>query len=162
METDTALLLKSFLERMSSNMLFTAGFLLCALAVVIALIIAALQIGRKIGLLEGEKNAAEMLRAGREDAVKRSRAVLGGQMAEQIAPLLDGFPCNPADVRFIGKPVDFIAFPGIGEGRDISEVLFIEVKTGTSVLSKREREIKSAVEAGKIRYIIYNPDAFRR
>lgn len=139
------------------NPYFIAGIIICAAALLIVIIAVVLQIGRKIGRLEGERCAAEMLKAGREDAVKRSRAVLGGQMAEQIAPLLQGFPCNPADVRFIGKPIDFIGFPGTAEGKEVSEVLFIEVKTGTSSLSKREREIKAAVESGRIRYIIYNP-----
>ena len=72
--------------------------------------------GRLTGML-AERNALhKQLKEGRKDAVKRSRAVIGGQMAEQIAPFLPDFPCNPADVRFIGKPVDFIAFPGMAEG----------------------------------------------
>ena len=46
----------------------------------------------------------------RKDAINRSRAVLSGQMLEQVAPFLPDFPCNPADVRFVGKPIDFVAF----------------------------------------------------
>lgn len=91
----------------------------------------------------------------RKDAVARSRAVLGGQFAEQIAPFLPGFPCNPGDVKFIGKPVDFVAFPGSAEGRKIEEVVFIEVKTGESKLSNREKEIRQAVENKKVRYVVY-------
>lgn len=91
----------------------------------------------------------------RNDAVKRSRAVLGGQMAEQVAPFLPNFPCNPSDARFIGKPVDFIAFPGLDEKNTVDEVLLIEVKTGNSVLSEREKEIKRAVREGRVRYIEY-------
>ena len=51
-----------------------------------------------------------LLKKERQDAIKRSRAVLGGQMVEQVSPYLPGFPCNPADARFIGKPIDFIGF----------------------------------------------------
>ncbi len=98
------------------------------------------------------------MRTARKDAVKRSRAVLGGQAAEQVAPFLPGFPCNPADARFIGKPIDFIAFPGAADGSSIDEVLLIEVKTGGSQLSSREREIKRAVEAGRVRYVVYRAD----
>ena len=58
----------------------------------------------------------------REDAVKRSRAVLGGQFAEQLAPYFPDFPCNPGDVKFLGKPIDFIAFPGMAEGKKIEEI----------------------------------------
>lgn len=91
----------------------------------------------------------------RSDAVKRSRAVLGGQMAEQVAPFLPNFPCNPADARFIGKPIDFIAFPGLDEKGTVEEVQLIEVKTGNSALSNREKEIKRAVNEGRVRYIEY-------
>ncbi len=91
----------------------------------------------------------------RKDAINRSRAVLGGQFSEQLSPYLPNFPCNPGDARFIGKPIDFIAFPGSAEGKSIEEVLLIEVKSGQSKLSERERQIKSAVENGKVRYIEY-------
>jgi predicted Holliday junction resolvase-like endonuclease len=107
--------------------------------------------GRRLERRLNEENISQI----RSDAVKRSRAVLGGQMVEQIAPFLPGFPCNPADVRFVGKPVDFVGFPGAAEGKPLEEILFIEVKSGSSVLSKREREIKNAVNAGRVRYVEY-------
>ena len=91
----------------------------------------------------------------RQDAVKRSNAVKGGQIAEQLAPFLPNFPCNPADAHFLGQPIDYIAFPGLCEKDSVDEILLIEVKTGTSQLSSREKGIKQAVETGKIRYIEY-------
>lgn len=91
----------------------------------------------------------------RRDAIKRSRAVIGGQVVEQVAPFLPEFPCSPADARFIGKPVDFIAFPGLAEGDTVDEVLLIEVKTGQSALNNREKEIKRAVQEGRVRYVEY-------
>ena len=91
----------------------------------------------------------------RKDAIKRSRSVIGGQLAEQVAPFLPGFPCNPGDARFIGKPVDFIAFPGLTEDNTVHEVLLIEVKTGKSALSGREKEVRRAVAEGRVRYVEY-------
>lgn len=91
----------------------------------------------------------------RKDAVKRSKAVIGGQVAEQIAPFLPDFPANPSDARFIGKPVDFIVFSGLSETEKIDEILFVEVKTGKSALSEREKEVKKAVEKGNVRYVEY-------
>lgn len=91
----------------------------------------------------------------RKDAIKRSRAVIGGQVVEQIAPFLPNFPCSPADAKFIGKPVDFIAFSGLAEKDKVDEVLLIEVKTGQSTLSGREKEIKRAVKEGRVRYVEY-------
>lgn len=104
------------------------------------------------------KNSSEFKKQ-RKDAVNRSRAVLGGQFSEQIAPFLPGFPCNPGDVRFVGKPIDFVAFPGSAEGGDIEEIYFIEVKSGQSKLSPREKQIKLAVEQGRVKYLEYRiPD----
>ena len=91
----------------------------------------------------------------RKDAVKRSKAVINGQVAEQIAPFLPDFPANPSDARFIGKPVDFIVFSGLSENEKIDEILFVEVKTGKSLLSDREKEVKKAIEKGNVRYVEY-------
>ena len=87
----------------------------------------------------------------RKDAIKRSRSVIGGQLAEQVAPFLPGFPCHPGDARFI-------AFPGMTEDNEVHEVLLIEVKTGKSNLSGREREVKRAVAEGRVRYVEYRAD----
>ena len=91
----------------------------------------------------------------RKDAVKRSKAVISGQVTEQIAPFLPDFPANPSDARFIGKPVDFIVFSGLSENEKIDEILFVEVKTGKSLLSEREKEVKKAIEQRKVRYVEY-------
>ncbi|MBO7121890.1 MAG: Holliday junction resolvase [Treponema sp.] len=91
----------------------------------------------------------------RSDAVKKSRAVLGGLAGEQVAPFMPGFPCNPADARFVGKPVDFVAFSGAADGDEIKEILLIEVKSGEASLSKRERQIKACVESGLVRFVEY-------
>jgi predicted Holliday junction resolvase-like endonuclease len=121
----------------------------------VLLLAAVFLIGKSAGRRSERHANAENTQRIRADAVKRSRAVLGGQMVEQVAPFLPGFPCNPADVRFVGKPVDFIGFPGAAEGRPVEEVLFIEVKSGSSSLSRRERDIKEAVKAGRVRYVEY-------
>ena len=109
----------------------------------------------KAGQFAARLSVKELVKEAREDAVNRSRAVLGGLAGEQVAPFLPGFPCNPADCRFVGKPVDFIAFKGSSEGNEISEVLLIEVKTGVSQLSRREKEIRDCVENGRVRYEVY-------
>lgn len=101
-------------------------------------------IGLFIGRLIQRTKDSFMIKKERADAVRKSRAVLGGQFGEQLAPYLPDFPCNPGDVRFIGKPVDYIAFPGSAEGKPIRDVVLIEVKSGSSHLSGREREIKAA------------------
>lgn len=118
-------------------------------------IAAGLFAGILIGSVVQKLRDSAGIKKARNDAVKRSRAVLGGQFGEQLAPFLPDFPCNPGDVRFIGKPVDYIAFPGTAEGRGVEEILLIEVKSGTSTLSAREKEIREAVKKGRVRYVEY-------
>lgn len=148
---DTALLLLA-IEKLISSPLVTG--------LLIALGFFVLQIVIAVIFYRAGKTAAQLaykntLKRVREDALKRSRAVLGGLAGEQVAPFLPNFPCNPADARFVGKPIDFIAFPGAASGKDIEEILLIEVKSGDAQLSARERQIKSTVEQGKVRYIEY-------
>ncbi len=127
---------------------------LAALALGLALLALGLRIGRRTGRLEAERAMREDTASARDDAVKRSRAVLVGQIGEQLAPYFPGFPCDPADARFLGKPVDFVVFPGAGEGRP-REVVFIEVKTGDARLTAAERAVKEAVLAGRVRWVEY-------
>lgn len=134
-----------------------AAVVIVALAVAAAVFLAlwlGLALGRKAGRLEAERRFKADELSARDDAVRRSRAVLTGQIGEQLAPYFPAFPCDPADARFIGKPVDFIAFPGASAGAP-REVVFIEVKSGEARLSAPERALKEAIEAGRVRWVEY-------
>jgi predicted Holliday junction resolvase-like endonuclease len=87
----------------------------------------------------------------REDAVQRSQAVTAGKVHEQLIPYLPAFPYNPKDVRFLGSPVDLVVFDGLAEGR-VRRVVFLEVKTGRSGLTSRERCVRDAVRAGEVEW----------
>ena len=117
-----------------------------------------LLIGYYIGLKAGKFRAwteyKERIKEEREDAIKRSRSVLSGQFSEQIAPFLPGFNHSPSEVRFIGKPIDFVVFKGM-DTREIEEVVFLEVKTGKSSLSGVEKSLKKVVEDKKVRWEEY-------
>lgn len=85
----------------------------------------------------------------RQDAVNRSKAVLAGKLAENIAPYLPTFPYNPKDARFLGNPIDFIVFDGLDEG-DLSEIVFLEIKSQNSRMTERQKAIKSVIEQGHV------------
>jgi predicted Holliday junction resolvase-like endonuclease len=87
----------------------------------------------------------------REDAVLRSEAVTTGKIYEQLVPFLPGFDFNPRDARFLGSPVDFVIFDGLSEG-EVRRVVFVEVKTGGSQLTARERSVRSIVRAGQVEW----------
>lgn len=113
-----------------------------------------LLLGRRGGRLEVERELPDRLVAERDDAVKRSRAVLGGQVAEQLAPYLPDFPCPFEDARFLGKPLDYVCFSGASAG-EIEEIVFVEVKTGESSLSRVEKSARQAIIEGKVRWVEY-------
>ncbi|MBR0033123.1 MAG: Holliday junction resolvase [Treponema sp.] len=144
--------MNNFLDTLAAFISNPFFFILFTLIIVLLLIF----ISYKFGSVSTRLEMRDEIRRLQEESVKRSKAVTAGLMGEQIAPFLPNFPCNPADVRFVGKPIDFVAFPGAAKGDEISEVLFIEVKTGSSKLSEREKQIKSAVESGRVRYIVYH------
>jgi predicted Holliday junction resolvase-like endonuclease len=85
----------------------------------------------------------------RKEAIEKSRAVTLGKVTEHVLPFLPGFQHNPKDARFIGTPVDFIIFDGLDEG-EVRQITFVEVKTGSSSLTKRERQIREAVKQQQI------------
>ena len=126
---------------------------LVLILVTVAVFLAGVFLGRLIQKLKD----LSLLKKQRKDAVKKSRAVIGGQVAERLAPYLPEFPCNPGDVCFLGKPVDFIGFTGLTESDEIHEVMFIEVKTGQSKLNGHEKQLKDAIQKGRVRYVEYNP-----
>ena len=117
--------------------------------------LAFLLVGRYIGLSQGRRQERLEWEVGRVEEIikarlKQSRAVLGGLVSEQMAPLLPGFPFDPGDCRFVGKPVDFIVFKGMNE-QNISEVIFLEVKSGTApMLNNQERKLRDVIRSGSV------------
>ena len=107
------------------------------------------------GLLEQWKVDTE--RDFREDALARSRAVLKGAIAEQLAPIFKVFGFNPSDARFIGDPVDYVIFDGYTEVRERKEdrpiaVVLADVKTGQASLTYEQRRIKQGIERGLVKF----------
>ena len=91
-------------------------------------------------------------------SVAQSRSTLKGQIAEQMAPLLAGFPYQPADARFLGDPVDYVVFNGYtsvkggGGDSDSIELVILDIKNGNARLSPRQQAIAQAVQAGRVRF----------
>lgn len=132
----------------------------------LALTFLAIAFGLVIGFVAGraltrrtlELDFRDREREIRRDSVDRSRSTLSGQFLEKLAPYLPEFPFDPTDVRFLGTPVDYVVFDGLAEG-ELREIVFLEVKSGRSELSSRERRVRDAVKAGAVRWDVYRvPD----
>lgn len=95
----------------------------------------------------------EDLAAARRDATRRSRGVLAGKAAEQLAPLVPDFSArfDAGEARFLGAPVDYVVFDGLCEG-ELREIVLVEVKTGSGKLNGNEREVERAVREGRVAF----------
>jgi len=80
----------------------------------------------------------------RQNAIQKSHSIISGKISEHLIPFFPNFPYNPKDARFIGSPIDLIIFDGMDEG-NLKNIVFMEIKTGSSTLSSRERHIRDAV-----------------
>lgn len=81
---------------------------------------------------------------------KKSGEVILGGIAEKLAPFLDDFPIkdDTKELNFLGMPIDYIHF-----GKE--KVTFVEVKSGNSQLSKKQRDIKKLITGGKVEFIVH-------
>ena len=79
---------------------------------------------------------------------KKSSEVRTGKITEQISPFLNDYPLNPKTARFLGDPIDFVHF-------DEDKITFVEVKSGKSQLSKKQRRIRDLIAARKVDFQIY-------
>jgi predicted Holliday junction resolvase-like endonuclease len=76
---------------------------------------------------------------------KKSSEVRVGQLSEQVVSLIDGFDYDSKQMRFIGSPIDYVVF-----GEDM--ITFLEVKSGGSQLSAKQRHLRELVNSGKVEW----------
>ncbi|MEM0360173.1 MAG: Holliday junction resolvase-like protein [Candidatus Diapherotrites archaeon] len=76
---------------------------------------------------------------------KQSMSTRYGQLTEQWLPLMDSFPYDPKNFRFLGSPIDGIAF-------NEDKIVFCEFKFSSSTLTPKEKNIKRLVEEGKVEW----------
>jgi len=100
------------------------------------------------------KNSEKIIRA---KSVSSSRRSLVGKFIERFIPFLRNTPYQPSDMHFLGQPIDYIVFQGLHEDK-IERVIFVEVKTGNSKLTKREKSLKDAIERRRVSWKQINVD----
>ncbi len=84
-------------------------------------------------------------------ALKRSKEVRIGLAEENMLMYHEDFNYDGGDFRALGSPIDGVIFPGSVQD-NITEIVLMEVKTGQSKMSKKQRQIKQLVEDGKVRF----------
>lgn len=79
---------------------------------------------------------------------KKSSEVRLGQISEHMAPFTEAWPYDSKNFRFIGSPIDGITF-------EKDKIVFVEIKTGKSRLSSKQRDIKALVDSGKVEFMTF-------
>lgn len=90
----------------------------------------------------------------RADSRQRAKSVNLGQAIEQFVPFMSDYPFDVKDSKFLGNPIDYLVFNGLRENDHVDEVVFVEVKSGKSGLTKRERSLRDAIDEGRVRHLI--------
>ena len=103
----------------------------------------------KVKIILHNQELSDAEKAARKDSTNRQRAILKGQISETLAPWSIDAVNSVKELSFLGNPIDFIGFKGLDTDEDI-EIKFIEIKTGSSRLTKSEKRIKEAVLAKRI------------
>lgn len=115
-----------------------------------------LETARNEALVQFEQWKIDYTKGIRQDAIQKSQSVIAGKVTEHFVPYLPEFKYNPKDARFLGTPIDFVIFDGLDEGQ-VKGIVFAEIKTGSSTMNTRERQVRDAVQAGKIEWVEIRP-----
>lgn len=91
--------------------------------------------GRQVGL-ERAKTAAQIGR-------NRSLSTRYGQITEQFLPLVNAYPYDPKNFRFLGSPIDGVQF-------EEDRIVIVEFKSAGSKLSKNQKRIRDLVKSRKV------------
>jgi predicted Holliday junction resolvase-like endonuclease len=100
------------------------------------------------------KNSEKIIKA---KSVSSSRRSLVGKFIEKFVPFLKMLDYEASDMHFLGQPVDYIIFDGLHKD-EIEKVVFVEVKTGDSKLTKREKSLKDTIEKRRVEWKEINID----
>lgn len=78
---------------------------------------------------------------------KKSSETRLGQISEHLVPFLENCRHDPKNMHFLSAPIDYVIF-----NFDDGNITFLEVKSGNSKPSKRQKIIKNIIKSGRVYY----------
>ena len=78
-------------------------------------------------------------------SLKRSGEVKHGKAWEEFVPFLKSFPYDKERFKFIGDPIDGIVF-------EDNRIAIVEIKTGSSKMSAKQKRVQELVELGRVEF----------
>jgi predicted Holliday junction resolvase-like endonuclease len=76
---------------------------------------------------------------------QQSKSVRLGLISENVLPFHSDFKYNVKDLVPMFRPIDYVVFAE-------DEIVFLEIKIGTSQLSEKQKKIKGLIQSGKVRF----------
>lgn len=102
-------------------------------------------------IVEKKQELLQEVAKARKDSKFRSSAANWGKTIEHFVPFMTKFPIPPEDVVFLGMPIDYVGFTDTGSKTKCT-VHFLEVKSGSAFLSDKQKNIKKAIQEGRIQF----------
>ncbi len=111
---------------------------------------------QQLELIKAKKEALRKIKdIGATKSQTGAKAINIGFILERIAPTLDAFRFSHNDCRSLFDPIDYIIFEGLSNKNHVDKIFFVDIKTGASKLSKKQREIKNVISEGKVEFKKY-------
>ncbi len=102
-------------------------------------------------IVEKKQELLQEVAKARKDSKFRSSAANWGKTIEHFVPFMTKFPIPPEDVVFLGMPIDYVGFTDTGSKTKCT-VHFLEVKSGSAFLSDKQKNIKKAIQEGRVEF----------
>ena len=116
-----------------------------------AYLILGIIVGAIIGYFIWKLIKYQEIKQHRKQAVKQSRAVILGEVAEKVAPILPQIPYNPKDMVFIWKAVDYVVFDWLAWWK-LKQIIFLETKSWKSKQNSNEKQVEQIIKLKKVKY----------
>ena len=111
------------------------------------------------GLVEELKMRRRSLRERRKQIPQRSEvgaeATNIGFILERLAPTLPAFPFDRSECRALFDPIDYLIFEGMQSTGRVDHITFVDIKTGRSRLTSKQRAIKNLVVNKQVEWQTY-------
>ena len=98
--------------------------------------------GAYISYLQRRLNVAVRMLT-EERSRQRSISASYGRITEQWFPLMEKYPYDSSNFRFLGTPIDGVQF-------EEDRIVFVEFKSRKAELSTQQRRLKQMIQAGKV------------
>lgn len=79
---------------------------------------------------------------------QQSKSVKLGLLAENVIPLKSDFPFDYKNLVPMFRPIDYVVF-------EENRIVFLEIKTGKSALSEKQKNIARLIREGKVEFVEY-------